>query len=147
GGIHDTTVHLWDPATGKELQSLRGLTHGVSSLAFSPDGKVLAAGGYHTEDALLWDVPSGKLIHRLAGKPVSGLPEDRGTAPGAFSHVALSPDGKLLATGHLYGLIRIWDAASGRELRHFRGPVDDVFVHVAFSPDGQILASWGVCVR
>jgi hypothetical protein len=149
GATQGPIVHLWEAASGKELHALEGLPHGASSLAFSPDGKVLAAGGYRTEEAFLWDVMSGKLIRRLAGQAVSRPPDVPSgvSTPADFSYVAFAPDGKMLATGHLYGLIRLWDPGSGRELRHFRGPVNDVFVHVAFSPDGQVLASWGASIR
>jgi WD40 repeat protein len=53
--------------------------------------------------------------------------------------MALSPDGKVLATGDA-NLIRFWDLASGRELRQLQAPLDEV-EGLAFSPDGKILAS------
>jgi WD40 repeat protein len=153
GGLHDPVVHLWEAATGHEFQALQGLPRGASSLVFSPSGKVLLAGGYSTGDVYAWEVKTGKLLGELTGPP-DGSEElnvqfvnGRRVAPVQFSHVAFAPDGKTFVSGHLRGLIRVWDAASRREIRHFRGPDTDSFVHVAFANDGQTLASWGSTIR
>jgi len=63
----------------------------------------------------------------------------RSAASGCLS-IALSADGGLAATGHTDGIIRLWETASGRELRQFTGHQDYVR-SVAFSPDGSRLAS------
>jgi WD40 repeat protein len=148
GGVYDTSVHVWNPASGKVLHTLRGLPHGASSLSFSPDGQLLAAGGFHTDESHLWQVATGKPLGGLSGPTVPCAELDvQPRRVRDFSHVACAPDGKTLASGHLHGLIRIWDVTSKRELRHFRGPIDDAFVHVAFSTDGRFLAGWGNTVR
>jgi dipeptidyl aminopeptidase/acylaminoacyl peptidase len=148
GCVYDPVVHLWEAATGREARALEGLPRGTSSLAFSPDGKLLAAGGYHTPDVYLWDVATGKLISQLAGPPVP-CPEVNSqplTSPD-YTYAAFAPDGKTLASGHRHGLIRLWDVAARRELRHFRGPISDVFVHLAFISDSRVLTSWGSTIR
>jgi len=148
GGLFDQNVHLWEAATGRNVDTLEGLPKGASSLAFSPDGKVLAAGGYHTDEIYLWKSTTGTPIGQLAGSPVvPPITEMPSRSQPDFSYVAFAPDGKTLVSGHLHGLIRIWDMGARRERRHFRGPTDDVFVHLAFSPDGQNLASWGTSIR
>ena len=49
----DKTVRLWDAATGATLQKLKGHTDGVLSVAFSPDGKVLASASRRCEDVIV----------------------------------------------------------------------------------------------
>jgi WD40 repeat protein len=95
--------------------------YGVRTLAFSPDGSLLAS-GYGD----LWDVPSGRLLRTFPG----GGP------------VAFSPNGKLLAGMDTTKAIRVWEAATGKEHRCFRRDKGDSWGNnIAFSPDGKTLAS------
>ncbi len=148
GGIHDSTVRAWDVATGKKVRELEGLPNGVSSLTFAPDGKILAAGGYGTEGVYLWEIATGKPMAPLVGAavPVQNINGQRSPFL-EYSYVAFAPDGKTLASGHVYGLVRIWDMATRRETRHFRGPETDSFVHLAYAADNQLLAGWGETIR
>ncbi len=101
----------------------------VASVAFSPDGTVLASGS-SDKTIKLWDVASGREIRTLSGHT------------SFVSSVTFSPDGTVLASGSADKTIKLWDVASGRELRTLighTGPVDCV----AFSPDGKALASGG----
>ncbi|MDQ2097059.1 MAG: NACHT domain-containing protein [Tychonema bourrellyi B0820] len=59
---------------------------------------------------------------------------------GSVRSVTFSPDGKLLATGDSDGVVRLWEASSGREILTCKGHTN-VVESVAFSPDGEILAS------
>ncbi|MBE9121550.1 NACHT domain-containing protein [Tychonema sp. LEGE 07199] len=59
---------------------------------------------------------------------------------GSVRSVIFSPDGKLLATGDSNGVVRLWEASSGREILTCKGHTN-VVESVAFSPDGKILAS------
>jgi WD40 repeat protein len=72
-------------ATGREIAALRGHEDQVSSVAFSPDGRILATGSWDTM-ARLWEVATGREIAALRGH------EDQ------VSSVAFSPDGRTLAT-------------------------------------------------
>ncbi len=102
-------------------------TYGTSSLAFSPDGHLVASGSDAGAVQLL-DVSTGKTVATLA------------TSGYLVFSVAFSPDGRLLAAGSLDGLIQIWDIASGKRSVNIPNVNNAVF-SVAFSPDSRLLAT------
>jgi WD40 repeat protein len=130
----DRTLRVWGTATGKALWR-SDTAEPVVALAFSPDGATLFAGDWK-KDVTAWDVPPGRKARRFhAGKP-GGWEPDRVFAPFC---IALSPDGKLLATGGMGSRLGLWDARTGRERRGFTKVVD--VIAAAFSPDGRRLAT------
>ena len=134
GGLSDVfgsnkTVQLWDPATGVGLRTLiEGRGNIASSVAFIPDGRLLASGG-GDKTVRLWDPATGRELRTLARR-------------GWVDSVAFSPDGRLLASGGSDKTVRLWHPATGRELRTLTGHTNLVN-SVAFSPDGRLLASGG----
>jgi dipeptidyl aminopeptidase/acylaminoacyl peptidase len=129
----DRLIHLWDPATGQKLGSLRGHRGEVLSVAFAPDGKTLASAG-DDGDVRLWDVASGKQLHCFKAHQ-SRVPA-----------VVFSPDGKLLASGSWDSTICLRDTATGKVVRRFGRPALQVEA-LAFSPDGTLLASGDYVLR
>ncbi|MFN0123714.1 MAG: WD40 repeat domain-containing protein [Blastocatellia bacterium] len=100
---------IWDLTNGKVISRLKGiLTTRNESLAVSADGQRIAASGF--DRVIVWNA---------AGDIARTIPITDGSAVS----VALTADGKQLITGHGYGNndIRVWDAASGKLLRHLRG--------------------------
>jgi sugar lactone lactonase YvrE len=108
-------------------QSNLNTSAGFNSVAFSPDGRTLAASCVNGT-IILWDASEGSEIRTLQGHLYFA------------SSVAFSPDGRTLATGSYDGTIKLWDVVDGREMRTLQGHSDDISC-VAFSPDGRILAS------
>jgi WD40 repeat protein len=66
-GTWDSTIKLWDVASGRELHTLSGHTANVDSVAFSSDGKLLAASGSKDNGVELWDVATGRELRTLSG--------------------------------------------------------------------------------
>ncbi len=124
-------VRLIEPATGKLLATLSGQTDSVRSIAFSPDGKLIAAssGTPQSEGEIdIWDLQSHQLIKTMHGHK------------DCIYSITWSPDGKLIASGSYDKLVKLWDVATGKEIRSLQDHIDAVFA-VAFSPDGKHLAS------
>jgi WD40 repeat protein len=121
---------LWSVATHREIgRPLTGDTGAVLSVAFSPNGKILASGSAdHT--IRLWSVAT----HREIGRPLTADTE-------AVNSVAFSPNGKILASGSADDTIRLWSVATHLQIgRPLTGDTDAVN-SVAFSPNGATLAS------
>ena len=125
----DSTVRLWEVASGMPVRSLSGHAGAVSGVAFSPDGLLLATAG-DDSTVRLWEVASGMPVRSLSGHA------------GAVSGVAFSPDGLLLATAGDDSTVRLWEVASGMPVRSLSGHAGAVS-GVAFSPDGLLLATAG----
>jgi WD40 repeat protein len=93
-------------ATGRLLRTLGDrTTWDMNRVAFSPDGRLLAAPSSRRKVIVLWDVKTGKEVRSMAG---TGSPF-RGSCP------AFSPDGRRLAA-HEDHLVRVWEVATGKEL-------------------------------
>src|SRR5262249_30984729 len=124
----------------------------ATSVAYSPDGQLLAAGGSDNQ-LRLFDSSTGKEIRRLAGhQPRTFSPPRDPKNPfdllvdsvgqGNVTTLAFSPDGKVLASGGWDDMVRLWDVESGKELRKMLAH-QAMIARVVFSPDGKMLASRG----
>jgi WD40 repeat protein len=82
---------------GQPVRTLTGHTDWVLSVAFSPDGRLLASGS-GDETIKLWEVASGSLVRTPSQ-----------ATPGMSESVAFSPDGRLLASGSYDDTIKLWD--------------------------------------
>jgi WD40 repeat protein len=171
GGIgQETRLVIRDARTGRVAHALDAGPREVTGLAFSPDGRRIAAAG---NDTLLrvWDAETGERL-RCAPTglsyigPMAFSPDGRQIAtvgcgdagvkiwdsatgrlitdlpghPGHLTCVAYSPDNRLLAAGSADKTVRIWDLETGEESRTLIGHSDWV-TDISFSPDGRRLAS------
>ena len=121
-------VNLWDAQNGKELLSLKVKNlSDVVSLAFSPNGRLLA-GGIAGGTVKLWDIEDRKEL----GKLISDDSDD-------VTSLVFSPDGRMLA-GAGFCTVFLWDINTRKQLMAFKGHIDRIN-SVAFSLDGKMLAS------
>jgi VCBS repeat-containing protein len=166
----DTEVKIWDALRQRQIASFLGHVKTIDALAISPDGHTLASGG--ADDAIhFWDLISKteqvmlrlpghaptSLVYLPDGRLVSGGRDGRiclwqanDTQPTqtveahqeAIRAVALSPDGKWLASADWNGVLKLW--ATGDVTSVFSVEAHDGAAQtLAFSPDGRYLASGG----
>jgi serine/threonine protein kinase/WD40 repeat protein len=131
----ESEVKVWDVATGKLAVALPVAIGGAlatTSVAFSPDGKALAAVGPASSgrcEVHAWDLTSGRQRFTLQG-PFGGQ----------FAQLAFSPDGSRITCAGGDPRVGLWDAGNGKELAQYRGHTSNVSA-VAFSRDGRHLLS------
>ena len=130
----DSTVRIWNAATGNLTRTLNGHTHCVLSVAWSPDGSQIVSGSFDNT-VRIWNATTGE-SRTLNGHTNSVL------------SVAWSPDGKQIVSGSRDKTVRIWDAATGNLIRTLNGHIDRV-LSVAWSPNGKqiVSGSWDNTVR
>lgn len=128
----DKSRYRWNVATGEGQRFFGGLDNGAwDPTCFSTDGQMLVTGGRRDGQIRLWDND---------GKELATLGKHAGRAEG----VAISPDGKLLASSGKEGEVRLWDVAARKYLRDLEAP-SDRWASLTFSPDGRKLAIGGSC--
>ena len=119
------SVVVWDLQTGRIRQSLAGHADGVTSLAFHPNSKWLAAGNQDST-VKVWDAEAGDELHTLRGHTA------------AVYAVAFTHDGSV-ASVSIDGVLKLWESATGRDLRTV--PLGGPIQSATFSPDGSLLAT------
>jgi WD40 repeat protein len=135
GDGFESEVKVWDIATGKLVLALPvafGGAMSATSVAFSPDGKALAAVGQASPtrtELHVWDVATGRQRFSLQG-PFRWF----------YVQLAFSPDSTRITCAGGDPRVGLWDAASGQELAMYRGHTADVCA-VAFSRDGRHVLS------
>ena len=120
------------PASAGEYSVACGMALPLSAVAFSPDGKTLAVGGYR--EVLLWDLAAGKLAKRIGAGQIGSM----------VQAVLFSKDGKSLAEAEgipcAAGAVKLFDLQSGQVVMDFQEPKGVVF-SLDLSPDGKLLAA------
>ena len=110
---YDSTIVLWNAATGQRLRELHTLDAPIARLAFAPDGYRLAAAyvisGEHF-GVVVFDVESGKTLR------------NQSDFKSEMDNLQFSADGKRLWASDRRGSVRAWDAASGKQLRLWNPP-------------------------
>jgi WD40 repeat protein len=134
----DGIVKIWNVNSEGMSQEWPIGQNNVGPIAFSPDGRRVAAGLFEDVMAKIYDVASGQLLHTLSENY-------HGTNCDGVFDLAFSPDGSRLvsSTGCNFRALRMWDVESGESVGIFD---KDGAYSPAFSPDGRLLAwvdPWG----
>ncbi|KAI4117642.1 MAG: hypothetical protein LQ345_002180 [Seirophora villosa] len=165
-------ARIWSTPTGKHLQTLTGHLAGISTLAWSPDGRTLASGS-DDKSIRLWDVVTGKaypvplLGHHNYIYSIAFSPKGNMLVSGSYDEavflwdvraarvmrslpahadpvggVDFIRDGTLIVSCAGDGLIRVWDTATGQCLRTLVHEDNAPVSSVRFSPNGRFVLAW-----
>jgi RNA polymerase sigma factor (sigma-70 family) len=141
-GFNDTIV-IRDAVTQTELRHFNGPKDGLNSLAFSPDGKTLAAHGTADRTAGIWlyDPATGKELLRIAiDLPIPDQASGAFLVPAyPLSGILFTPDGKRVATRIGAHEIGLWNVATGSEVIRIQAPDKKPIRGAVFTPDGHSL--------
>jgi WD40 repeat protein len=135
---HKESLAIPVSVAGKPADSVRcvvtlGPTAPVSAVAFSPDGKTLAAAGY--QEVLIWDLENATLSKRIG----------TGQMGSTIGALAFLKDGQLAVgegTPYESGAVKVFDVETGKQTHSFEEPGEVVY-SLAVSPDGKLLAAGG----
>ncbi len=175
-GCHDGVLRIWDVAKNTPLKTItahvqtqpQNIQHPIYSVVWSPDQKQVFTASYD-RTIKLWDVASGNLVREFKAAPEL-KPEDPKNPPKPSSDlsghrdqifsIALSKDGKLMASGSSDKTVKLWNVASGKVVRDFANPdLKATFpdepapshpgwvYSVRFSPEGDYLISAGAAPK
>ncbi|EDR10615.1 WD-40 repeat-containing protein [Laccaria bicolor S238N-H82] len=166
-GAWDNCIKIWDAKTGQQLKDLQGHTGPINSVAFSPNGKQILSGA-GDNSVCVWDVKTGDQLAELQGHagPVQSVAfshDGNSIVSGSYdcsvwvwdikfsssqrlqghtspvrSVIFLSDD--QILSGFENGLMKVWDANTGKELRRLQDTNFGV-LSVAFSSVGQKIVS------
>jgi WD40 repeat protein len=126
----DRTIKIWHLPSDRCQHTLSGHTDNIYTVAFSPDGTLVASAS-NDRTVKIWDAIDGSCLHTLVG-------HDGGVMGVGFSH-----DGKLIASGGFDNTVKIWATETGECLTTLTA--HQYWVKpVRFSPDGKFLVS-GSC--
>jgi WD40 repeat protein len=124
---NESQAKVWDLATHNLKATLSGHKLALYSVAFSPDGRLLATASVDDTSGL-WDARTGTLVAFLGGHK------------GGTYSVAFSQDGKTLAVGCNEGELKLWNLETKRDMMTLQAEPHAVF-SASFSPDGSTLAT------
>ncbi|ETO20342.1 G-protein beta WD-40 repeats containing protein [Reticulomyxa filosa] len=119
----DSTVRIWDVASGTNIQVLKGHSNSVNCARFSPDGKIIVSCS-SDETIRLWDVDSGdvkEVIHY----------------PFSIQKVQFCPDGQKIISRSISGIVQTWDLVSNQKITLNINESSDF----RLSPNGQLILS------
>ena len=130
----DGKAVIWDLNTGRILHTLENTNTpgGISSIAFSPDGKTIAVANRKEYNIKLWDVASKRKICNFISKDLPA------------TNIIFNLDGTILASGDKYGHLKLWDVNTKQEICTFC-EFNSTFISLVFAYEGQnqILLSSG----
>ncbi len=121
---------LWDVASGSPLKTFTGHTDSLYAAVLSPNGNLLATGGYD-QKIQLWDVAGGKPLRTIKGHY------------GAVFDLAFGPGGRILASASADRTVKLWEVATGKRLDTLGQSLKELY-SLAISPDGRFVAAAGV---